>query len=138
MIKQAILVLTVSVVALQGCSISASSKSSSTSSESLGSSGSNSKTSKKYSQEVSDYTTAYVKSSSTNADYNSFAKGISDIATKAGISNWEQDSSTYVAIGQGLKHAGATGVAYDTYKSNFAHDDASKMKSIQEGYDKRD
>lgn len=135
MIKQTILVLAISVFALQGCSVS---KSSSTSSESFGSSGSSSQSNKKYSQEVSDYTMAYVKSSVANADYNSFAKGISDIASKAGISNWEQESSTYVAIGQGLKRAATTGVAYDTYKSNFAHNDAAKMKSIQEGYDKRD
>ncbi|MDD1616577.1 MAG: hypothetical protein CG439_1710 [Methylococcaceae bacterium NSP1-2] len=143
MIKQNLLILTVmsSVLALQGCSFSASSKSSSTSSESLSSltssgSSSDSQTNKKYTQEVSDYTTAYVKSSAANADYNSFAKGISDIAAKAGISNWEQESSTYVAIGQGLKRAGATGAAYDTYKSNFAHDNAANMKSIQQGYDK--
>jgi hypothetical protein len=140
MIKQSILALTVitSLLALQGCSFSASSKSSSTSSESLASSASSSATDKKYSQEVSDYTMAYVKSSVANADYNSFAKGISDIAAKAGISNWEQEYSTYIAIGQGLKRAGATGVTYNIYKSNFAHDDTSKMQSIQEGYDKRD
>ena len=139
MIKQTILALTVSgLLVLQGCSFSASSKSASDSSGSLTSSGSSSdsQTNKKYSQEVSDYTIAYVKSSVANADYNSFAKGISDIAAKAGISNWEQESSTYVAIGQGLKRAGATGVTYDTYKSNFAHDNAANMKSIQQGYDK--
>lgn len=140
MIKQTILTLTVvaSLLTLQGCSFSASSKSSSTSSQSLTSSGSSSdsQTNKKYTQEVADYTTAYVKSSTANSDYNSFAKGISDIAAKAGISNWEQESSTYVAIGQGLKRAGATGAAYDTYKSNFAHNNADNMKSIQQGYDK--
>jgi len=144
MIKQTILTLTISsLLLLQGCSFSDSVKSSSTSSESLGSlsssgSSSDSQANKKYSQEVSDYTMAYVKSSVANADYNSFAKGISDIAAKAGISNWEQESSTYVAIGQGLKRAGATGVTFDTYKSNFAHDNATNMKAIQQGYDKRD
>jgi hypothetical protein len=142
MMKQTILVLTVvSLFALQGCSFSDSSKSGSASSESFGSlfsSGSSSQGNKKYSQEVSDYTMAYVKSSIANADYNSFAKGISDIASKAGISNWEQESATYVAIGQGLKRAGATGVTFDTYKNNFAHGDSGKMRSIQQGYDQRD
>ena len=143
MIKQTILTLTVmsGLLVLQGCSFSESSKSSSTSSESLTSitsSTSSSQANKKYSQEVSDYTMAYVKSSVANADYNSFAKGISDIAAKAGINNWEQESSTYVAIGQGLKRAGTTGVVFDTYKSNFAHNNAANMKSIQQGYDKRD
>jgi hypothetical protein len=140
MIKKTILTVTImsSLLVLQGCSFSASSESSSTSSKSFTSSGSSSdsQTDKKYSQEVSDYTMAYVKSSVANADYNSFAKGISDIAAKAGISNWEQTSSTYVAIGQGLKRAGVTGVTYDTYKSNFAHDNAANIKSIQQGYDK--
>jgi hypothetical protein len=139
MIKHSILTVIISsLIALQGCSFSESSKSSSTSSQSFTSSGSSSdsQTNKKYSQEVSDYTMAYVKSSVANADYNSFAKGISDIAAKAGISNWEQESSTYVAIGQGLKRAGATGVIYDTYKSNFARDNTANMKSIQQGYDK--
>jgi len=142
MTKSNILLFTIlsSVLAIQGCSFSTSSKSASDSSGSLTSSGSSSdsQSNKKYTQEVSDYTMAYVKSSVANADYNSFAKGISDIASKAGISNWEQESSTYVAIGQGLKRAGTTGVTFDTYKSNFAHNNAANMKSIQQGYDKRD
>jgi hypothetical protein len=141
MFKQTILILAVmgSLLTLQGCSFSESSDSSSTSSESsisIASSTSSSQANKKYSREVSDYTMAYVKSSVANADYNSFAKGISDIADKAGISNWEQKSSTYVAIGQGLRRAGATGVAYDTYKSNFARNNTANMNSIQQGYDK--
>jgi hypothetical protein len=139
MIKHILTFAIGSLLVLQGCSFSESAKSSSDSIGSLGSSlSSDSQFNKKYSQEVSDYTMAYVKSAVANADYHSFAKGISDIAAKAGISNWEQDSSTYTAIGQGLKRAGSTGAAYDTYKSNFAQGNSANMKAIQSGYDKQD
>jgi len=124
-----------------GCSFSDSSGSISDSVESVSdSSGSSSESSKsnkekKYDNEVSDYTTAYVKSSHAAADYNAYLKGISDIAAKRGIVNWDQEPKTYIAIGKGLKKAGIEGVAYETYKKNFANSDAEKMKNIQKGYE---
>jgi len=78
---------------------------------------------------------AYVKSSHPGADYNSFLKGLSDIAAKEGITNWDQDSLTYLGIGIGLKKAGVEGVAYETYKKNFARGDSKKMEEIQDGYE---
>ena len=84
-----------------GCSFSDSSRSISTSVESISdsvgslsdsSASSESSTSnreKKYENEVSDYTMAYVKSS--KADYNAYLKGLSDIAAKTGIVNWDQE-----------------------------------------------
>lgn len=133
------LLIITGLLVIAGCSISDSSKSSSDSFESIFSSpSSSSQTNKQYQQDVSDFTMAYVKSTVANADYNSFAKGISDIASKRGITNWEQESSTYVAIGKGLKRSGSTGVAYETYKKNFTHGNVNNMQSIQEGYDKQD
>ncbi|MCK5191007.1 MAG: putative lipoprotein [Methylococcales bacterium] len=126
---------------LHGCSFSYSSESSSKSSggssdsaSSIVSSPSNSsKTTEKYQQEIQDYTHAYVKSS--DADYASFQKGLTDIAASHGVVDWEQDSITYVAIGRGLKKAGLKGVAYETYKKNLSGSDVTKMADIQEGYD---
>lgn len=92
-------------------------------------------TDEKYDNEVSDYTMAYVKSSHMDADYNSFLKGLSDIAAKIGVNNWEQEPKTYIAIGKGLKKAGIEGVAYETYKKNFANSDKEKMQNIQKGYE---
>ncbi|MDD1624765.1 MAG: putative lipoprotein, partial [Methylococcaceae bacterium] len=91
--------------------------------------------SKKYQNEVADYTMAYVKSSHPGADYNSFLKGLSDIAAKEGVTNWDQDSLTYLGIGIGLKKAGVEGVPYETYKKNFARGDSKKMEEIQDGYE---
>jgi hypothetical protein len=126
-------------VALNGCSFSDSSKSISDSTSSIISSPSSiSGKSKKYQNEVADYTMAYVKSSQPGADYNSFLKGLSDIAAKEGVTNWDQDSLTYLGIGKGLKKAHVEGVAYQTYKKNFAGGDAEKMDQIQSGYEAED
>jgi hypothetical protein len=131
-----------------GCSFSESSGSISGSVESISdsveslsdSAGSSSESSesdreKRYENEVSDYTIAYVKSSHTETDYNGFLKGLSDIAAKKGIANWDQEPKTYIAIGKGLKKAGIDGAAYETYKKNLANSDQQKMQNIQKGYD---
>lgn len=123
-----------------GCSFSDSSRSISDSvesvSDSLGSSSESSKSDKekKYENEVSDYTMAYVKSSK-ESDYAAYLKGLSDIAAKQGVVNWDQEPTTYRAIGKGLKRAGIEGVAYETYKKNFAGSDETKMQNIQKGYE---
>jgi hypothetical protein len=123
-------------IALNGCSFSDSSKSISDSTSSIVSSPSSiSGKSKKYQNEVADYTMAYVKSSKPNADYTTFLKGLSDIAAKEGVTNWDQDSLTYTGIGKGLKQADVDGIAYETYKKNFAGGDAKKMEEIQDGYE---
>jgi hypothetical protein len=123
-------------ITINGCSFSYSSKSISDSTSSIVSSPSSvSGKSKKYQNEIADYTTAYVKSSQPGADYTSFRKGISDIAAKQGITNWDQDSLTYMGIGKGLKKANVEGAAYETYKKNFAGGDAKKMENIQDGYE---
>lgn len=119
-----------------GCSFSDSSKSISDSTSSIISSPSSvSEADKKYVNEVSDYTTAYVKSSTPETDYKGYLKGLSDIAAKAGVNNWDQEPKTYIAIGKGLKKAGISGIAYETYKKNFAGADQEKMENIQKGYE---
>ena len=123
-------------IAITGCSLSYSSGSISDSTSSIVSSPSSvSGKSKKYQNEVADYTMAYVKSSQPGADYTSFLKGLSDIAAKEGVTNWDQDSLTYMGIGKGLKKADVEGVAYETYKKNFAGGDSKKMQEIQDGYE---
>ena len=121
---------------INGCSFSESSKSISDSTSSIVSSPSSiSGKSKKYQDEVADYTMAYVKSSQPNANYNTFLKGLSDIAAKEGVTNWDQDLLTYRGIGKGLKKADVEGIAYETYKKNFAGNDSQKMEEIDDGYD---
>ena len=128
--------LSITVSFAVGCSISKSSGSISDSTSSIISSPSSvSGKSKKYPNEVADYTMAYVKSSRPNEDYTSFLRGLSDIAAKDGITNWEQDSLTYRGIGKGLKKANLNETVYETYKNNFSNGDPKKIEEIQDGYD---
>jgi hypothetical protein len=67
-----------------------------------------------------------------------FLKGLSEVAAKEGVTHWEQDSLTYIGIGKGLKKARAEGIAYETYKKNFAQGDDTRMEEIQIGYESED
>ena len=137
------------VIAVSGCSFSESSKSSSksigASSKSIGNIlSSPSKSSKsssggesegEFHHEVADYTYAYVRSSSSSSNYESFVSGLGGIAAKHGVVDWESNSSVYVAVGRGLKKAKLQGTTYETYKKNLAGGDYAKMQDIQKGYD---
>lgn len=85
-----------------------------------------------YESDVRDYTLAYVKS---GGDFDQFMAGLSDIASKHGITNWEEDSATYVGIGRGLRAAGVSTVQLDVYKTNLSKGDAQKAAAMQKGYD---
>jgi len=134
------LLLTGSLVLIgAGCSISESvSKSVSSpfewSSDSIASSSRSSSRNRaeEYRNDVRDYTQAYVKS---GGDFDAFTRGLSTIASKHGVSNWESDTDTYVGIGQGLKQGGVSTAQLELWKTNLAKGDAGKATAIQKGYD---
>jgi hypothetical protein len=119
------------VLALQGCSFSASSESSSASSASSSASSSPPSKESLYRDDVRDYTAAYVKSGGQIADFNA---RVSQIAQTRGITNWEDNMGTYEGIGQGLGRAGVSSVAYDTYVTNLSRGDPVKEDAIRKGY----
>lgn len=129
----------------QGCSFSASSESSSdssaSSSESSASilsspSSSSSENKKEYQLQIMNYTSAYITSS--EFDRAVYTRGISEIATGHGITNWEDDEATLIGIGRGLKKSSITGSLYETYKSNIANANITRMQMIQKGYDQQE
>ncbi len=126
---------------LAACSFSDSSKSSSTSSESssdLASSPSSllasSKDKKKegYEKDVRNYTAEYVKSSDANIE--TFQVRLGKIAAQYGLTQWDQDKSTYVAIGRGLRKAGLSKPQYQAFKTSLGESLPWKMEAIEEGY----
>lgn len=137
--------ISLAILLLAGCSFSESSKSFSKSSESISKSiSSPSKSSsessspdqeKKYQEEVADYTAAFVHSSNQQINFESFQHGLSEIAARRGIVNWESNPLTYQAIGRGLRKAKVTQIEYETYKQNLSGGDYSKMQDIQKGYE---
>ena len=143
-IKPFLFPVLVAVILAQGCSFSYSSKSSSESSASSSkssaslisseSSESSSMTEEEYYQEeIVDYTSAYL--SKEQYDRDSFNRGISEIATDHGVTSWEQNDATFIAIGRGLKEAGLPDGVYQTYKSSMADSNPHLMGLIQKGYD---
>jgi hypothetical protein len=123
---------------MAACSFSYSSEkfsdSSSASSDSSASSSPGAKE-RAYKDDVSDYTAAYVKSSS---DFASFRGGLGDLARKRGVTDWEDDENTWLGIGAGLGRAKVSKVELDVYKTNLAGGDAKHAAAMQKGYDSVD
>lgn len=129
------------VTLLAACSISTSSESSSRSSGSISDSASSpsslvqsSKDKKQsgFANDIRDYTAEFAKSSGANVD--AFRLKLSKIAAKYGVTQWDQDKSTYVAIGRGLRKAAVSKAEYDSFKSSLGDSQPWKMDAIEEGY----
>lgn len=126
--------VTVALLALiaAGCSFSESSKSiSNIVSSPIKSSSDSSKSEQSYESDVADYTATYIKS---GGDTTKLKSGISKVAEKRGITDWEKDSATYQGMGQGFKRAGVTQVEVDAYKHTLTDTD-EQASWIQQGYD---
>ena len=133
-----LLLLGLALVLFAGCSISKSISSPfEWSSDSIASSSSSSGSSsgdrsQAYRNDVRDYTAAYVQS---GGQFDTFNRGLSNIASKHGVSNWEADDNTYIGIGQGLRKAGVSTMQLSVWKSNLSGGDAGRAAAIQKGYD---
>lgn len=137
------LLLSIVIISLaQGCSFSIGSKSSADSSTNYSDS-SNSFTSspassssddeEKYQLEVMNYTSVYI--SSSVFDLFAFSRGISELASENGITNWEDDEATLTGIGRGLKHSNISGNVFELYKRSIAGSYTKRVQLIQKGYD---
>jgi hypothetical protein len=132
--------LIVCTALVSGCSISASSKSSADSSGSLSksasspsnSSGGSKDQQSQYSKDVSAYTAEFAVSK--NANFDDYRLRISKLAEKHGITAWQDDKTTYLAIGQGLRKAGVNSDQLEIFNTSLGGSEAWKLKTIQEGY----
>ena len=90
-----------------------------------------------YSNEVTEYTHAFVTFPPAKGDYILFNQGIGKIALRNGIVDWENNPKTYFAIGKGLKKANLKTSEFENYKDRLASSDYARMQDIQKGYDSR-
>jgi hypothetical protein len=117
---------------LVGCSLSESSVSISKSiSSPFASSSRSSSPEAAYTEDVRDYTAAYLKSGG-RAD--ELRREISALAAKHGISDWERNKATFRGIGEGLAKAGAPQVEVDAFKQNLTTTD-EQATWMQEAYE---
>lgn len=130
--NRALVALASLVVLVAGCSFSKSSESISKSvSSPFKSSSGSSSPEDAYREDVRDYTAANIKS---GGDAEGLRREIGTLAKKHGITDWEQNESTYRAIGEGLAKAQMKQVEVDAYKQNLAQTPDQAMW-IQKGYD---
>jgi hypothetical protein len=141
-IRPIIAAVVATAFATTGCSFSKSSESSSDSSVSpfkiasspLESSSDSSETKQAaYEREVRDYTAEFVHSS--RGTLKSYRSRLSDLAKSHGITDWESDDSTYIAIGRGLRKADLGRPQYEAFKQSMSEGDGGKLKAIEQGYD---
>lgn len=102
------------------------------SASSASSSRSSSRGRESYRDDVRDYTAAYVQS---GGDYTTFTRGLSNVAAKHGVSDWESDDDTYEGIGAGLRKANQTPEQLSVWKQNLTNGDPHKSAAMQDGYD---
>lgn len=86
-----------------------------------------------YQRDVRDYMAAYVRSGN---DLEGFTRGLTALAGRYGISDWEADASTYTGVGEGLAQAKADQSQVELFKSRLAGADVVKAAAIQKGYDR--
>lgn len=122
---------------LSGCSISYSIGKSSDSVKSISESSSPAEksdlTKAAYRSDLSNYTVVSVQSAQPAADY---LRGVTRIAEKHGITDWEHDRASYLAIGSGLHQAGVAAgeVRRLSLVQALGSQEPDTMAAILEGY----
>ena len=116
--------------ALLACSFSHSSGSSSDSSRS--SSGSSADDKKAFRNDVSQYTEAFVEAGGEQQQ--TFFSGLSDLARKRGVSDWESEPSTWEAIGHGLGRTKVNDAQRTAYETAWVNGDAERESAMARGF----
>jgi hypothetical protein len=88
----------------------------------------------RYLEDVRSYTAANVRG---GVPLETFQKELGDLARAHGLTNWEDDGTTYLGIGEGLSDAAVGPAQLEMYKTSLSRSDPAKMQAIQRGYDTR-
>jgi len=112
------------------CSFSHSSGSISDSSKS--SSGSSADDKKAFRNDVSQYTEAFVEAGGEQQQ--TFFSGLSDLARKRGVSDWDSEPSTWEAIGHGLGRTKVNDAQRTAYETAWASGDAERESAMARGF----
>ena len=79
------------------------------------------------------YTAAYVQGGGKGES--GFFSGLSELARKRGVSDWESEESTWESIGRGLGRAEVGDAERTAYVHAWAGDDAGHASAIERGYE---
>ena len=85
----------------------------------------------RYQHDVEQYTVAFLEAGGrTDA---SFFSGLGDVARRHGVSDWENEPSTWEAIGRGLARSPATPAERSAYQAAWTGGDAAKQDAVTRG-----
>ena len=84
-----------------------------------------------YQRDVTDYTAKFAAS---EGDPQSFQRDLSAIAESHGVTDWERDDDTYLAIGAGLAKAGVSGTRYQLLAVELSGQNQSQLALVNSGY----
>jgi hypothetical protein len=79
---------------------------------------------------VTDYTAKFATS---EGDAQSFQRDLSAIAEGHGVTDWEQDDATYLAIGRGLAKAGLSEQRFQDFAAQLSN--GSQLALVKSGYE---
>ena len=85
-----------------------------------------------YQRDVTDYTAKFATS---DGDIQSFQRDLSAIAEGHGVTDWERDDATYLAIGTGLAKAGVSGERYQLLSVELSNQNQSHLYLVNSGYE---
>jgi len=83
-----------------------------------------------YQHDVTDYTAKFAAS---EGNAQSFQRDLSAIAEGHGVTDWEQDDATYLAIGRGLAKAGLSEQRFQDFAAQLSND--GQLALVKSGYE---
>jgi hypothetical protein len=96
-----------------------------------GSSSGGASASRAYREVVLIATAAAVEAGATSSE---ILRSVTMVASEHGLTDWESQSSTYYAIGRGLRHAGSAEAEVAALAPELAGNNPGSMKMILAGY----
>jgi len=85
-----------------------------------------------YQRDVTDYTAKFAAS---DGEPGSFQRDLSTIAEGHGVTDWERDDATYLAIGRGLAKAGVSEQRYQQLAVQLSNANPSQLALVRSGYE---
>jgi hypothetical protein len=84
-----------------------------------------------YQRDVTDYTAKFAVS---DGEVQSFQRDLSAIAEGHGVTDWEREEATFLAIGSGLAKAGLSGERYQQLAVQLSNQNPSQLTLVESGY----
>ena len=86
-----------------------------------------------YRRDVRDYAARFATG---GGDVQAFQRDLGAIAEGHGVTDWEREQATYVAIGQGLARAGLDQSQFHRLAVQIAHEDHAHLALLRAGYER--